>query len=624
MMTKMVWTAAIGSLSVCCVQAQTKDVPGLTTPLNETLYFADTARYFEKTTEIGLMGGFAQYFGDLSEGSNVDSRFFQPAAGLFVRRHLGPMLALRANIAGGQLTGDESLYDQPEYRAERAYRFTTTFAELTAQAELDLFGFFRFRHRDEVTYTLNQYTQTAEVNKFRHALSPYLFGGGGLLMSNAKPTFNAAFAEKYGHQDAVAEDQRVAEGWKQQWCVFAGGGLTFDIAYRWVLGAELGLRWPLGAYNDYLDGISVSANPEKPDSYLAGTATLSYRIGRMDRDGDGVLDEHDKCPTVPGRGRSEGCPDADNDEVADRYDECPHLAGHLALGGCPLRDTDEDGVPDIRDVCPETPGLAFFDGCPDSDHDGVEDRLDSCATVFGEAWFAGCPDTDCDSIPDHLDACPRDSGVAFLNGCPIRDTDMDGFADHEDDCPDRFGEHDFNGCPDTDCDGVEDRLDLCPLAIGPVANKGCPEISKTDQKKLALAVKNVQFETGKDAIKASSEKTMGEIADVLTRNAAYHLLVEGHTDNVGDDAKNLDLSRRRALACVKNLLEKGIAETRMRAEGFGETKPVADNKTASGRAKNRRVEFKLYLPETTDVSAEEKKEAKKPAETKTGDEKTDK
>jgi outer membrane protein OmpA-like peptidoglycan-associated protein len=594
---KFVWTVVLCSAPVLLLYAQRKEVPGLTTPVNETLMFADTARYFEKTTEIGLLGGVTHYFGDLTVGNSIQSGFLQPAGGFFVRRHLWPMLALRANVLGGQLYADESVYADPFWRKDRAYNFKTTFAELSLQAEIDLFGFFRYRHKDEVVYTLDQYTQTAVVNRFRRTFSPYLFGGGGLLMSNAKTNFNFVFSEMEGSLERVQADLANADGWKQQWCVFGGGGFTFDIGYRWVLGAEVGLHKPIGDFEDLIDGVSSAGNPDNEDAILIGGLTLSYRIGRMDRDGDGVLDQQDKCPTIPGRGVSEGCPDADNDEVADRVDECPHLVGHYALSGCPIKDMDEDGVPDVDDACPETPGLAFFSGCPDTDGDGVENRQDTCPDVFGDAWFAGCPDTDCDSIPDATDACPRDSGVAFLQGCPIRDTDMDGIADHEDECPNQFGDPAYNGCADTDCDGVEDRLDRCPTQVGDLANKGCPQISKTDQKKLDLAVKNVQFETGNDELKASSDKTMLELADILTRYSAYHIRVEGHTDNVGDDAKNLDLSQRRAQACVNDLIKKGIATERMRATGYGETKPVTANNTSAGRAKNRRVEFKLYLPE---------------------------
>ena len=69
--------------------------------------------------------------------------------------------------------------------------------------------------------------------------------------------------------------------------------------------------------------------------------------------------------------------------------------------------------------------------------------------------------------------------------------------------------------------------------------------------------------------------------------------VDGHTDSVGEDAFNLDLSRRRAAAVVTYMTGKGVAAERLASEGFGETRPKADNKTAAGRAENRRIEFNI-------------------------------
>jgi outer membrane protein OmpA-like peptidoglycan-associated protein len=110
-------------------------------------------------------------------------------------------------------------------------------------------------------------------------------------------------------------------------------------------------------------------------------------------------------------------------------------------------------------------------------------------------------------------------------------------------------------------------------------------------------VKAVKFETGKAILKPESSKILSDIADILLRYPDYNLRVEGHTDSQGKDAANQTLSEKRAQACADFLTAKGIAKPRLSAQGFGETKPVADNKTAAGRTKNRRVEFDLVLPE---------------------------
>ena len=73
--------------------------------------------------------------------------------------------------------------------------------------------------------------------------------------------------------------------------------------------------------------------------------------------------------------------------------------------------------------------------------------------------------------------------------------------------------------------------------------------------------------------------------------------MEGHTDSAGNDKTNQILSEKRAQACLDFLLKKGIDKNRLKSAGFGETRPVADNKTTAGKTKNRRVEFNLFLLE---------------------------
>jgi outer membrane protein OmpA-like peptidoglycan-associated protein len=258
-------------------------------------------------------------------------------------------------------------------------------------------------------------------------------------------------------------------------------------------------------------------------------------------------------------------------------------------------DTDGDGIYDIDDACPEVPGLAQFNGCPDTDGDGVEDSKDECPTVAGLAEFNGCPDTDGDGIIDAKDACPEVKGVAKFGGCPDPDRDGDGIVNDKDLCPDVAGAFSAQGCPDKDGDGVADAQDKCPDVAGPASNKGCPELKEEVKKKLAFAAKNIMFETGKAVIKPSSYKILDEVASILNEFSYYDVNIDGHTDNVGDDAFNLKLSQERAAAAMAYLTKKGVSASRMVATGYGETKPQADNKTAAGRAANRRVEFNLIF-----------------------------
>lgn len=284
--------------------------------------------------------------------------------------------------------------------------------------------------------------------------------------------------------------------------------------------------------------------------------------------------------------------DTDKDGVADKLDKCPATPAGISVNadGCPV-DGDKDGVPDYLDKCPTVAGVTGLAGCPDADGDGITDSEDNCPDVKGLAALNGCPDRDGDGIKDSDDKCPDIKGLPQLNGCP--DADGDGITDSEDRCPAQKGPKELKGCPDTDGDGVADIDDKCPAVAGIIENKGCPAIKEETIKVFEKALTGITFETGKDIIRKSSFPILDDVVAIMKENTEYNIEINGHTDAVGDDAKNLDLSQRRADAVKKYIAGKGIDNARMTAKGFGETMPVADNNTAAGKAKNRRVEFKV-------------------------------
>ena len=106
-----------------------------------------------------------------------------------------------------------------------------------------------------------------------------------------------------------------------------------------------------------------------------------------------------------------------------------------------------------------------------------------------------------------------------------------------------------------------------------------------------VAVYGIHFETGKAAIQPDSEDTLKQLAALLQQNPTLKLRVEGHTDNQGSPAANQLLSEKRAQAVVAWLVAHGADAAQLKAQGLGQTKPVADNSTEDGRAKNRRVEL---------------------------------
>lgn len=146
--------------------------------------------------------------------------------------------------------------------------------------------------------------------------------------------------------------------------------------------------------------------------------------------------------------------------------------------------------------------------------------------------------------------------------------------------------------PDMDGDGVADVTDQCPLTPGPTSNNGCPVISE-EVKSIFDKAMYIEFEYGKSDIKAESYAILNEVVRVMNENPTFHLALGGHTDSKGSDEFNMELSVKRAKAAYDYLLSKGISASRLESAGYGETSPIDTNDTEEGRARNRRVEFKV-------------------------------
>ncbi len=282
-------------------------------------------------------------------------------------------------------------------------------------------------------------------------------------------------------------------------------------------------------------------------------------------------------------------------------------------------DLDEDGFKNRQDGCPEEPedfdGFEDDDGCPDDDNDGdgVRDVSDECVDdPEDKDRFQdkdGCPedDNDEDGLKDSKDRCANDAedfdGFEDKDGCPDADNDRDGFIDTRDRCPDDpedfDGYADKDGCPEEydDGDGIPEAQDACPREPETVNGfedaDGCPDELPAEVQRFTGIIRGITFETGKDVIRSSSERTLSESLAVLEQYPDLRMEVQGHTDSVGDDDGNLDLSQRRADAVVRWFVDHGADPARLRAIGYGETLPVADNDSDAGRAENRRVEFRL-------------------------------
>lgn len=312
-----------------------------------------------------------------------------------------------------------------------------------------------------------------------------------------------------------------------------------------------------------------------------------------DRDKDFVSNRLDECKKVKGTWETRGCPDKDGDGITDTEDKCPDNPGPRATQGCP--DRDGDGVYDMNDDCPDEKGLAELKGCPDTDGDGIADKDDDCPTEAGTVALRGCPDRDGDGVADKDDACVDVPGDIAHKGCP--DSDGDGLYDNEDDCPREAGPSENKGCPykDTDGDGVLDKDDDCPTVFGDKDNKGCPKLAKKELEIIKYAFENLEFETGKDVIRKTSYISLNSLASLLVSKPNYGLQIEGHTDSDGKPENNLVLSQKRAEAVKRYLIGKGVDGSKLETAGYGDTKPIADNKTKEGKQKNRRVEMTIVF-----------------------------
>ena len=350
------------------------------------------------------------------------------------------------------------------------------------------------------------------------------------------------------------------------WAFFYGVGVRYALTE--LVGLRFDVRHHLlrDAPPYERQGDSDISGVENYFNHLIFALSVTFQLGGTppDEDGDGLLNDVDKCRTEP----------EDKDGFEDK-------------DGCPDPDNDGDGILDADDQCPgeaeDKDDFEDADGCPD-------------------------PDNDTDGIPDASDKCPNEketiNGVSDEDGCPEGDKDGDGVVDGADKCPDEAedadGFEDTDGCPepDNDKDGLLDAVDKCPIvaetANGYLDDDGCPDEVPAELAEFSGTVEGIEFETGKAQIKPESLSKLKKAVRALKKHSEMKVEIGGHTDNVGSEEDNTTLSRKRAEAVARYFSDLGIAADRLTAVGYGPTKPVAGNDTPEGRAKNRRVEFRLH------------------------------
>jgi outer membrane protein OmpA-like peptidoglycan-associated protein len=395
------------------------------------------------------------------------------------------------------------------------------------------------------TYT--SYEKKFLSTKFESSLfGHYKFNNGYIISASSKFSPFLSLGLGLASYGKVQDYKDWADVDGIDFIVPVGAGIKYQFTNRFAVQYKYQYNFTTSDKHDKVVSGGNDAWGEHLVGFIFGLGkSADVKSSKKDADGDGVSDLMDKCPGTPAGVKVDGfgCPlDSDKDGVADYLDKEPNTpsCAKVDANGVSL-DSDKDGVADYQDKCPGTPAGVKVDGF-------------------------GCPlDTDKDGVPDYLDKEINSPSCAKVdaNGVAL-DSDKDGVADYMDKCPDTPA-------------GVKVDALGCPVDNAGLYN---------------LKLENIYFNTGKATLTSANNPALAKAVEFLKKNSDAKLNVDGHADSVGSSASNMALSQKRAEAVKAYLVKKGISASRLSTTGFGEDKPAADNATAAGRAKNRRVELK--------------------------------
>ena len=388
------------------------------------------------------------------------------------------------------------------------------------------------------------FTQNNDPNfDFTSKMFIFAYRGSFVLNLNDHYWFQPFLLAGYGALTSLVSDSTKASAGTES---YVHAGIGFKIGFTPMVGirfdGRISVPWTALPVIPHGDRIGYTG----PDFEAFGGLYLNFaeiervhiyhnekiieKVGSGDKDGDGIPDDVDRCPTEP----------EDKDGFQDQ-------------DGCPDPDNDGDGIPDALDKCPNEP----------EDKDGFEDS-------------DGCPDLDND----------KDGILDTLDKCPNEPEDKDGFED-SDGCPD----------PDNDKDGIPDAIDKCPNEPETINHykdeDGCPDEVPPEVKKFTGVIEGINFKTGSAEILPGSWAILDRALKVLQDFPDVNLEISGHTDNKGKADYNRHLSQNRADSVKLYFVSRGVASSRLQSIGYGKDRPIADNSTSSGRATNRRTEFRL-------------------------------
>lgn len=318
-----------------------------------------------------------------------------------------------------------------------------------------------------------------------------------------------------------------------------------------------------------------------------------------DRDGDGVFDDEDLCPDIPGSAKAKGCPDTDGDGVPDFEDDCPTVAGLPQFKGCP--DTDADGIPDNLDNCPREKGMVSNNGCPLQMDSVTTDQpiaevkiISSRRDIFYEEENKPSTEIKGDSyyieLAKSLARETKDSSNDNItHSQPLNTLDANKLDKHTGNVKNKL---------DSDGDGVLDDDDKCPTISGSKSNFGCPlngeykiwRVSKRDIilsndeiKQIEDIFYNLSFSYGRSVLEASSILKLNQLVDLLNKKYSWIVILHCYTNEADNAYRNQNLSTNRGNQIRKYLVDSGVSIKRVQIKGYSSSDSTANKYISPSR-----------------------------------------
>lgn len=447
--------------------------------------------------EGGFFMGIGNYYGDLVTQPYPELNESKLGVGAFMRLNLDNEWGIRLMFTHGSISGTDENAVDPSLIGDRNFSFQSNYSDVGLLLEWDLAGNRRYD----------------EKGNFNAIFSPFVGIGMGGTFFEPLPIFSNT--PNWEENPQIAKDLELAvPSWRISLPLTAG--VKIDLSPAVSLSLEASAKYP---FSDYLDGISLSANPLNYDWLFNAGMGISVRF--------------------PGKSKSSKT-DAPDTET-EYFKEVNSLVNSAGEDTAVKRsDIDGDGVYDEEDFCPTLAGLLVFGGCPDTDNDGVADLYDNC---------------------------PEEKGPEEYNGCPPTDRDNDGIPDDKDECPDDSGIAAFNGCPDFDEDGITDALDQCPRIPGRAESMGCPDILPFERALLDESAAAIQFAPNSAVLRSDAMDVFDKVVLLMRKYPFFALSITMHSTNKSNQSAPLQLAEKRAKACYDYLLYRGISPKRMSYQG---------------------------------------------------------